>query len=80
MNTTAEKKLAVLVVAGTALLIWGLWGALDKGYITLEALEDLVPQIEYKDGVQIQTIDGKRFIRVPKRDGSYYLTPLDTQQ
>lgn len=67
----------MIVIVGVAAVVWAVNVAVDKGYLTLEGLEDLVPQIEYKNGEQIQTIDGKRFIRVPKRDGSYYLTPLD---
>lgn len=75
---TSEKGFFVIIITGVAIIVWAVNVAVDKGYITLEGLEDFVPQIEYKDGVQIQTIEGRRFIRVPKRDGSYYLTPLDT--
>lgn len=62
---TSEKGFFVIIITGVAIIVWAVNVAVDKGYLTLEGLEDLVPQIEYKNGEQIQTIDGKRFIACP---------------
>lgn len=74
---TSEKGFFVIIITGVAITVWAVNVAVDKGYLTLEGLQDLVPQIEYKNGEQIQTIEGRRFIRTRRGDGTYYLTPLD---
>jgi hypothetical protein len=40
------------------------------------SLADLVPDIEFKQGVMIQTIDGERFIRETRADGSTHFVPI----
>ena len=78
--STSENGLLVAVVVGVVLVVSSAMVAVQRGYITLEGLEDLVPQIEYKNGEQIQTIDGGRFVRTYRGDGTYYLIPLDSHQ
>jgi len=76
----SENGLLVAVVVGVVLVVSSAMVAVQRGYITLEGLEDLVPQIEYKNGEQIQTIDGRRFVRAHRGDGTYYLIPLDSHK
>ena len=78
--STSDNAMVIAIIVGTALVVSSALVAVQKGYITLEGLEDLVPQIEYKNGEQIQTIDGKRFVRTHRGDGTYYLIPLDSHQ
>lgn len=78
--SASENSLLVAVAVGVVLVVSSAMVAVQMGYITLEGLEDLVPQIEYKNGEQIQTIDGRRFVRTYRGDGTYYLIPLDSHQ
>lgn len=78
--STSENGLLVAVVVGVVIVVSSAMVAVQRGYITLEGLEDFVPKIEYKNGEQIQTIDGKRFVRTYRGDGTYYLIPLDSRQ
>jgi len=43
---------------------------------TFDGLADYAPDLEFKQGVIIQTIDGQRFVRETRADGSIHLVPL----
>ena len=65
---TAAWLIAAAAIVG---IIYGLMND------TFDGLADYAPDLEFKQGVIIQTIDGQRFIRERRADGSLNLVPLN---
>ena len=61
----------LLIISAIVGIIYGL---LNNSF---DGLADLAPDIEYKQGVWIQTINGKQFIREQRGDGSIHFVPIN---
>jgi hypothetical protein len=60
----------LIVVATLAGIVYGLM------HNTFDGLAEYAPGLEFKQGVIIQTIEGQRFVRETRADGSTHLVPL----
>ena len=64
---TAAWLIAIATLAG---IVYGFM------HNTFDGLADLAPDIEFKQGVMIQTIEGQRFVRETRADGSTHFVPI----
>lgn len=64
---TAAWLIAIATLTG---IVYGLT------HNTFDDLAESAPDIEFKQGVMIQTINGKQFIRETRTDGSIYFIPI----
>ena len=64
---TASWLIAVATLVG---IVYGFM------HNTFDGLAEFAPDIEFKQGVMIQTIDGERFIRETRADGTTHFVPI----
>lgn len=75
LSMDTKANLLVAAIIGVPLVAIGVWFWFHgDANATLRATW---PQVEYVNGMVVQTIDGKRFIRTEDGLGGIRLTPLD---